>query len=96
MEKIYEKLDDLHVVARTIYKKSGDSYAYSDSACTKKVNQADLYDLFVKGVIIVDTSKYYHAASYSVSSNVGTITYIKTDTTTATTAVLATLLSSES
>ncbi len=95
MEKIYEHADDLHVRATYIYAKASDVYAYSDSAKTKKIDAKTLKDLFQKGAIIVDTGAEYKPVSYSVASGVGTITYVKANTTTATTAVLTTLKSSE-
>lgn len=96
MEKIYEQLNDLHVAAVKVYAKANDSYAYYDSAKTIKVSSADLLNLYRKGrIVIVDGSVEYVPISYGISSSVGTLTYVKTDGTTATTAVLATLKSSE-
>lgn len=95
MDKIYEDAKDLHVRGIYIYKKANDDYAYSDSAKTEKIDSATLKDLFLKGAIIVDTGVYYQPVSYGIASTVGTITYTKADTTTATTAVLATLKSKE-
>lgn len=40
MDKIFEKSNDLHVVATKIYKKADDIYAYSDSAKTTKIPAA--------------------------------------------------------
>lgn len=94
MKEIFEHADDLHVRARYIYKKSADTKAYLDSATTKTASLAVLKDMFEKGVmIIVDTSVEYRPVSFKVVSGTGTVTYVKTDGTTATTAVLATLTS---
>lgn len=95
MAKIYEHANDLHVRATCVYKKSGDAYAYLDSDYATKINATDLNNLFQKGCIVVDDSVEYKPISYVVVGTVGTLTYVKTDTTTATTAVLATLKSSE-
>ena len=96
MAKIYEKYSDLHVSGVMVYKKTADAYAYSDSNKTVKIDAASLKDLFEKGVmIIVDGDVEYKPVSFSIVETVGTVTYVKTDDTTATTAVLATLVSSE-
>lgn len=95
MDKIYERSNDLHVRGTYIYKKANDSYAYSDSATTKKIDADTLKDLFLKGAVVVDGTVNYHPVSFGIASNVGTLTYVKTDGTTATTAVLATLVSEE-
>ncbi len=93
MTNIYEHANDLHVRARYVYSKSSDSYAYEDAAFTKKVTNDELRDMFIKGVIVIidPSGAMYKAVKYTVSSGTGTITYVKADTTTATTAVLATL-----
>lgn len=95
MAKIYEKAKDVHVRATYVYKKSGDAYAYVDAAKTTKIDAEDLQELFRKGCLIIDSDVEYKPVSYDITSEVGTITYVKTDTNTATTAVLATLKSSE-
>ena len=95
MTKIYDHSDYMHVVARMIYKKTGDAYAYSDSAKTVKVDAVTLEDMFVKGVIVVEGDAQYKPVSLLVTAGVATVTYVKTDGTTATTAVLATLVSEE-
>lgn len=95
MEKIFEHSNDLHVVARLIYAKASDSYAYADSAKTEKIDCATLTDLFVKGVMIVDGNNRYKPTGLLVNAGVATVTYVKADTTTATTAVLATMASKE-
>lgn len=95
MDKIYEQAKDLHVRAVYVYAKANDAYAYSDSSKTKKIDSATLENLFLMGAVIIDGDIKYKPVSYGVASTVGTITYVKTDTTTATTAVLATLKSKE-
>lgn len=95
MDKIYEHSNDLHVRAVKVYVKTGDAYAYADSAKTVKVSAPILKDAFEKGVVIVAGATEYLPVSFAVAEGVGTLTYVKTDGTTATTAVLATLVSSE-
>lgn len=93
--KIYEDESDLHIRGVKIYAKStADGYAYSDSACTKKMKAEELVNLFNTNVVnIVDGNVTYKAVSLSVVSEVATLTYVKADTSTATTAVLTTLRS---
>lgn len=93
MDKIYEQAHDVHVVARKVYVKNGDAHAYSDVATTKQIEVLDLHDLFIKGVVIVDAGVEYLPASYKESAGVGTITYVKTDGTDVTKAVLAAITS---
>ena len=93
MSKVFEKASDLHVRAVYVYKKSSDTYAYSDSATTKKISATDLEDMFNKGMIIVVSGAYYKPVKCSTASSVCTVTYVTADATTATTAVLATLRS---
>lgn len=96
MAKIYEKYSDLHVSGVMVYKKATDAYAYLDSDKTVKIDAVSLKDIFEKGVmVIVDGDVMYKPVSFSIVETVGTVTYVKTDDTTATTAVLATLVSSE-
>ena len=93
--KIYEQANDLHVVARVVYASSAHQYAYADADFTTKINALTLVDMFTKGMIIVDGAEKYKPVSVAVTSGVATVTYVKADATTATTAVLATLVSEE-
>ena len=95
MSKVYERYEDLHVRKTYIYVKADDVYAYEDSDKKVKISADDLRDLFLKGVVIVDGTTEYLPTSYVISSKVGTMTYVKADTTTASTAVLTTLKSKE-
>jgi hypothetical protein len=95
MSKVYERYEDLHVRKTYVYAKANDPYAYADPDKTVKIASDDLRDLFLKGVVIVDGTTEYSPTSYAESSKVGTITYVKADSTTASTAVLTTLKSKE-
>ncbi len=95
MSKVYERYEDLHVRKTYIYVKADDVYAYADSEKKVKISSVDLRDLFLKGAVIVDGTTEYSPTSYVESSKVGTITYVKADSTTASTAVLTTLKSKE-
>lgn len=96
MKHVYEKQYDDQFVRKTyIYAKSEDAYAYSDAETTVKIDAATLEDLFQMGAIIVAGGVQYEPTSFELKTGVGTITYVTADGTTATTAVLATLKSSE-
>lgn len=95
MSKVYERYEDLHVRKTYIYVKADDVYAYEDSDKKVKISADDLRNLFLKGVVILDGTTEYLPISYVISSEVGTMTYVKADTTTASTAVLTTLKSKE-
>jgi len=93
--KIYEKANDVHVRATVVYKKAADVYAYLNPEKTVKISASVLKDFFEKGVIVIDGVKEYAPVSFNLTTGVGTITYVETDGVTPTTAVLATLKSSE-
>ena len=95
MNQIFEDAKDLHVAFTYIYAKALDAYAYLDSAKTVKIDLATLTDLFHKGIVIVDGGIEYSPVSLKTALGACTITYVKTDGTTATTAVLATVSSKE-
>ena len=95
MSKVYERYEDLHVRKTYVYAKAGDPYAYTDPDKTVKIASDDLRNLFLKGAVIVDGTTEYSPTSYAESSKVGTITYVKADSTTESTAVLTTLKSKE-
>jgi len=95
MYAIYEHADDLHVVARLVYVKSTDSYAYSDADKTAKIDAETLIDAFKKGALVVDGDNLYKPISLLVSNGVATMIYATVDANTATTAVLAVLHSEE-
>lgn len=95
MDKIYQTANDLNVVAQLIYKKENATYAYADSDTTVKMDAEMLINAFKKGSLIVDGDNIYKPVVLKVSDGVATITYVTENAQTATTAVLATLVSSE-
>lgn len=85
---------DKNVAVRKVYTKASDAFAYSDKECKKKVLTKELYDAFVKGLVIVDAAGVeYLPISCKIADRVATVTYVTTDTTTPTTAKLATVKS---
>ena len=66
----------------TMYEAETDGYAYSDSKCTVKIPADVLEDLFVRGMIIVDSAGVmYKPISCKTAAKVITVTYATTDTT---------------
>lgn len=57
MNKTYEQAKDLHVRAVTVYGKTEDNKLYwnlSDDTYSEEVKQAELEDLFGKGLLMID------------------------------------------
>lgn len=93
MDRIYHQSDSMYVAATKVYAKT-DGFAYADSDRTIKISAEDLHDVFVRGMIVVDSAGVeYIPISCKVANNVATVTYVTTDSTTATTAKLATVKS---
>ena len=93
MDKVFERANDLHVRATYIYKKSSDAKAYADAACTIQFKTSELKDAFLKGAIVNASGVLSKVVGYSEASNVGTVTYIVPNGTTATSADIAKLTS---
>lgn len=85
---------DKNIAARKVYTKAADTFAYANADCTEKISAADLQDAFIKGMVIVDaTGILFLPVSCEIKKNVATVTYVTTDSTTSTTAKLATVKS---
>lgn len=93
IEKIRPVADDVNVAVRKVYGKANDAYAYYDSACKNKVTCAELQDAYIKGLMIDVAGTLHKPVSCAVAGNVATVTYVTTDSATATTAKLATVKS---
>ena len=94
VEKVWNNSDDVNVAVRKVYAKANDAYGYVDSKYTTKVTAEELENAFIKGLIVVGSDgTFYKPISCKVASNVATITYATTDSTTATSAKLATIKS---
>ena len=91
MERIYEDANDQHIVGTFVYVKTGK--ASSDAECKKGITAEALKDLYYKGAVIIDTKKEYKPVSMDNISGTVTLTYVTTDSGTATTAKLATVQS---
>ena len=92
MDKIYEDLKDLHVKSTYIYEK-GDGKAYVDSGCTVKYKTSELKEAFLKGAIVRIAGGFAYPIRYTESSGIGTVAFIKPNTSTATSADIVSLVS---
>lgn len=93
MTKIFENACDKHVRGTYIYKKTSDTKAYADAAFTVQLTTSELTDIFLKGAVIDVAGVLYKPTGLKIATGIATITYVTADTSTATTAVLATLTS---
>ena len=93
MDKFFQRAEDKNVAAVAIYEKSGETKAYKDAACTQQFYTSELKNAFIKGAIIVLASNagYVIPVKYAESSSVGSVYYIKPNSTTATSADIGTL-----
>ena len=91
MEIIRMNADDRNVAARKIYVKA-DGVAYLDKTLKVKATPAELEDAYIKGMLVVDTAGVmYRPISCKNASDTVTVTYVRTDTTSAKTAKMATV-----
>ena len=91
MEKIFDQAKDKNIAAIVVYGKGTDGKAYVDAAGTTQYKTSALKDAFLKRAIVQIGSDYFVPVSFTVASNVGTLTYAKAGTTTGT-AATATLV----
>lgn len=92
MAKIYEDAKDLHVAAVVIYNDGTDTNAYKDSECEVQFTTSELKDAFVKGCVIELTDVgLVKPVKYAEDSSVGSVYYITPNSTTATSADIASL-----
>lgn len=93
MAKIYEDANEQHVRAIMIYKKTAETKAYTDAACTVQFVTKDLKNAFIKGALIqLEDGTLAKATGYSESEGVGTVTYIVPNGVTSTSADIAGLV----
>lgn len=91
MAKLFNDAKDKNVSATYIYGKASDTKAYADEACTVQMKTSELKEAVLKRAIIVIGDAIYVPVSFSVSSNIGSVGYIKPNSTTATSADIGTL-----
>lgn len=91
MERIYDQAKDKNVAAIVIYGKGSDGKAYHDAAGTEQYKTSELQDAFIKRAVVKIGNDYFIPISFTIASNVGTVTYAKVGST-AGTAATATLV----
>ena len=92
MERIYDRAEDKNVAAIVIYGKGSDGKAYVDADGTIQFKTSELKNAFLKRAVVQIGADYFIPVAFSVSSNVGTVTYAKAGSSTGT-AATATLVS---
>lgn len=61
-ERVFIKGDDKNIVATVIYTADGEAFTY-DTKGEIAVPAADMFDLFIKGVVAVKNNVYYKPVS---------------------------------
>ena len=93
MDRIFHHDDTMYEAATKVYAKT-DGYAYLESDFQTKVTSDAMVDMFIRGMIVVDSSGVmYKPISCKDTGGVVTVTYATTDSTTTTSAKLATVKS---
>lgn len=94
MEKTYIRAEDIDVATRYIYNSAEDSKAYADAACTVQLTTSELKNYFIKGAVIVlaEDAGIVAPFGYAEDDGVGSISYITPNSTTATSADIASLV----
>lgn len=93
MDKIFDQAKDKNVAAIVIYGKGSDGKAYADANGTIQLKTSELKDAFLKRAVIQIGTEYFIPVNFSITSNVGTVKYAKSNSTTATSADLGSLVS---
>ena len=80
MDKIYNQAKDVNVRGTYVYVKTAtpaDTNAYADDEYTRVFSEAELKDIFLKGMVIVDEGVFYKPASLAIAEGVATVSYAK-------------------
>ena len=91
MVKLFDDAKDKNVSATYIYGKASDTKAYTDEACTVQMKTSELREAVLKRAVIIIGDAVYIPVSFSVASNVGSVGYIKPNSSTATSADIGSL-----
>ena len=91
MVKLFDDAKDKNVSATDIYGKASDTKAYADEACTVQMKTSELREAVLKRAVIIIGDAVYIPVSFSVASNVGSVGYIKPNSSTATSADIGSL-----
>lgn len=91
MNRIFDDAKDVHVRATYTYNEGSDTKLYVDPDCEMQITTSELTDLFNKGMIVIIDDVQYKPVSFTVDTGVASVTIVKADDSTPTTAVLAVL-----
>ena len=91
MVKLFDDAKDKNVSATYIYGKASDTKAYADETCTVQMKTSELREAVLKRAVIIIGDAVYIPVSFSVASNVGSVGYIKPNSSTATSADIGSL-----
>lgn len=61
-ERLYIEGDDKNIITTVIYTKDGNNFTYDEKGKIA-VPEADMFDLFIKGVVAVKDNVYYKPVS---------------------------------
>ena len=91
MNRFFDDAKDVHVRATYTYNEGSDTKLYVDPDCETQITTSELTDLFNKGMIVIIDDVQYKPVSFTVDTGVASVTIVKADDSTPTTAVLAVL-----
>lgn len=78
MTNVFEQLKDLHIRNIVVFGKAADHKLYSDAAKTVQITEAELQEMFKKGMLLINLDEDEYAVAVKVDDNkaytVGTAT----------------------
>lgn len=76
MDRIYDQAKDQNVAALVIYaKETADNKAYADPEYKVQMKTSELKDAFIKRALVKVGEGYFVPVSFTVSGEIGTVTY---------------------
>lgn len=69
MTKVYEQLKDLHIRNIVVYGKAADHKLYKEAAYTTQITQAELQEMFKKGMLLICTGENTYELAVKVAAN---------------------------
>ena len=67
MEPIYEQSKDLHIRNFVAFGKAADSKLYKESTFTTQIKEAELQEMFKKGMLLINTGEEAFAVAVCVN-----------------------------
>ena len=91
MNRIFDDAQDVHVRATYTYNNGSDTKLYVDPDCAPQITTSELTELFNKGMNVLIYDVQSKPESFTVDAGAASVTIVKADSGTATTAVLTVL-----